>query len=142
MKLHAVLFVGFVLGVAGCAEREQAPAEPMEEASPPEAAVAVNEIWQSEEFVAHMHLHAEKLDDLNFALADGDLESAKASANWLSTHDTNADIKADWMPHLYRMRTEAEAVEAAPDIETAQAAAMRITVQCQECHAAVGINTH
>ena len=44
------------------------------------------------------------------------------------------------MPHLYRMRTEAAAVEAAADIETARAAAQRITIQCQECHTAVGIN--
>ena len=44
------------------------------------------------------------------------------------------------MPHLYRMREKAEAVEAAADIETAQAAAMQITIQCQECHAAVGIS--
>ena len=49
------------------------------------------------------------------------------------------------MPHLYRMRSEAEAVEAAPDIDTARHgtardAAMRITTQCQECHATVGIS--
>ena len=86
-----------------------------------------------------MHVHAEKLEALNFALADGDLEAAKESANWLSTHDTESEIQSDWLPHLYRMRAEAEAVEAAPDIEMAQAAAQRITVQCQQCHAAVGI---
>ena len=143
MKLHVISVVGFLLFSAGCGETGQGTAEPADEAAsaPPEAAVPVDEIWQSEAFVEHMHLHAEQLDELNFALADGDLESAKAAANWLSTHDTNADIQADWMPHLYRMRTEAEAVEAAADIETAQAAAMRITIQCQECHAAVGVTT-
>jgi hypothetical protein len=88
-----------------------------------------------------MHLHADNLDDLNFALADGDLEAAKTSANWLSTHDTDSDVQPDWMPYLYSMRTEAEAVEAAPDLATARTAAERITAQCQECHAAVGINT-
>lgn len=138
MKLHVVLIVGLVLGISACAEKEEAPAEA---ASAPEADPAALEVWQNESFVEHMHLHAEKLDELNFALADGDLAAAKESANWLSTHDTESDIQADWMPHLYRMRAEAEAVEAAADIETAQAAAMRITAQCQECHAAVGIST-
>ena len=98
-------------------------------------------VWRNEVFVAHMHEHAEVLDTLNFALADGDLAAAKESANWLATHDTDSDIQDEWMPHLYRMRTEAEAVEAAPDIDTARDAAMRITAQCQECHAAVGVST-
>lgn len=138
MRLHLILVFGIILGVAACGEREQAPAEPMDAAT--EDAVIVDDIWKNQAFIDHMHLHAERLDELNFALADGDLDSAKASANWLSTHDTNDDIQADWMPHLYRMREEAQAVEAAPDIETAQAAALQITVQCQICHAAVGIN--
>jgi len=138
MKLRGVLIVGLVLGMTACAEKEEAPAEA---ASAPEPDPVAAEVWQNESFIEHMHLHAERLDELNFALADGDLEAAKAAANWLSTHDTDGDIQGDWMPHLYRMRAEAEAVEAAPDIETAQAAAMRITAQCQECHAAVGIST-
>ncbi len=142
MKLHTYLIVGVALCMAGCGSSGEDPAAPAEEApAPAPEAAAVDAIWQSEAFVDHMHEHAEKLDELNFALADDDLDAAKAAANWLSTHNTNDDIQADWMPHLYRMREKAEAVEAAPDIETAQAAAMQITIQCQECHAAVGINT-
>ena len=102
---------------------------------------ADDDVWRNAAFIDHMHLHAEKLVELNFALADGDLEAAKVSANWLATHDTDANMQTDWIPHLYRMRTEAGAVEAASDIATAQAAAQRITIQCQECHAAVGILT-
>ena len=140
MKWHMILVIGFVLSVTGCAEKEQgAMDEAQMPASEAAAPAAVNELWQNEAFVAHMHVHAEKLDELNFALADGDLEAAKESANWLATHDTESEIQSDWLPHLYRMRAEAEAVEAAPDIEMAQAAALRITVQCQKCHAAVGI---
>ena len=140
MKWHMILVIGFVLSMTGCAEKEQgAMDEAQMPASEAAAPAAVNEVWQNEAFVAHMHVHAQKLDELNFALADGDLEAAKESANWLATHDTESEIQSDWLPHLYRMRAEAEAVEAAPDIEMAQAAALRITVQCQKCHAAVGI---
>ena len=138
MKLQTILVVGLIVGITGCAEKEEAPAEAASAPAPDPVAI---EVWQNESFIEHMHAHAERLDELNFALADGDLEAAKASANWLSSHETDSDIQADWMPHLYRMRAEAEAVEAASDIETAQAAAMRITAQCQECHAAVGIST-
>jgi hypothetical protein len=145
MKLHMILVVGFVLSATGCGEKERVVFEPVDEApmTTPEAAALTsgNEIWRNETFRQHMHLHADNLDDLNFALADGDLEAAKTSANWLSTHDTDSDVQPDWMPYLYSMRTEAEAVEAAPDLATARTAAERITAQCQECHAAVGINT-
>jgi len=143
MKLHVILLVGFVLGVTGCGEKVEAPAEIVDEApmAAPEAVALTpgSEVWRNAAFIEHMHLHAERLDDLNFALADGNLDAAKVSADWLSTHDTNTDIQSDWLPHLYRMRDEADAVVAAPDVATAQAAALRITAQCQECHAAVGI---
>jgi len=145
MKLHSILIFGFILGATACTEKEQGPpgaAEEMPMAAPDAAvSIAESEIWENESFVAHMHEHAEALDELNFALSDGDLEAAKASAHWLSTHDTNSDIQADWMPYLYRMRSAAEAVEAAADIETATAAAQKITAQCQECHASAGIRT-
>jgi hypothetical protein len=144
MKWHMILIlvIVFVLSMAGCVKKDQGSADktPMD-AAEAAASTAGTEVWQNESFAAHMHVHAEKLDDLNFALADGDLEAAKASAHWLSTHDSDNEIQADWLPHLYRMRGEAEAVEAAPDIATAQAAALRINVQCQECHTAVGIST-
>lgn len=145
MNLHMILVIGLLLIVAGCAEKEQAMPEPVDEASmtAPEAVVpaAVDENWRNDSFLTHMHLHAEKLDELNFALADGNLEAAMMPASWLATHSTVRDIEADWLPYLYGMRTEAEAVLAAPDLASAGAAAERINAQCQGCHAAVGFNT-
>ncbi len=144
MKWHMIWVVGFVLSATGCGEKEQVMSEPVDEASVTvpgaDALTADHEIWQNESFRQHMHLHADNFDDLNFALADGDLEAAKKSANWLSSHDTNSDVQSEWLPYLYSMRTAAEAVEAAPDIATAQIAAEQITAQCQQCHTAVGIS--
>lgn len=145
MHLRMILFVGFVLSVTGCAEKEQVMSEPVDEApmAAPEAVAPAtgNESWRNDSFLKHMHLHAEKLDDLNFALADGDLEAAMTPAHWLSTHDTDIDVESEWLPYLYGMRTEAEAVETAPDLATARAAAARINAQCQGCHTAAGIST-
>ena len=144
MNLHVILVAGLVLCVTGCAEKEQVMSEPGDEApmTAPEvvAPTGGNEIWQNLSFRKHMHLHAEKLDDLNYALADDDLDAAMTPARWLSDHDTDTDIQSDWLPYLYGMRTEAKAIESATDLTTARAAAERISAQCQTCHAAVGIN--
>jgi hypothetical protein len=146
MRLHVLLIVGFALSVTGCAEKQQAAPEPVDEVgiTAPEAAApaAENEKWRNDAFLAHMHLHAEKLDELNYALSDGNLDAAMKPAYWLSRHDTvSDDIQSDWLPYLYGMRTDAQAVEDAPDLATARAAAERITAQCQGCHAATGVTT-
>jgi hypothetical protein len=109
---------------------EEAPAAPAE----PAAA-------RDEAFLQHMHEHAEQLDDLNFALADDELEKAKVPAYWLSRHEEVGDIPADWQQYVVGMREAASAVEVAPDLVTARAAAEGITRQCQGCHATAGVKT-
>ena len=145
MNKYLILIVGFVFCVTGCAEKEQAVSEPVDEApmTAPDAvaSTAGNDIWQNGSFVTHMHRHAEKLDEINYALADDDLEAARTPAYWLSRHDTDSDVQSEWLPYLYAMRTEAGVVEAAPDLATARAAAVRINAQCQGCHTSVGIST-
>lgn len=142
MNLHTIFIVGLGLIVTGCAEKE--PEQADEAAAPtPEAAAPLqrDESWQNADFLRHMHRHAEKLDELNFALADGNLEAAMTPAYWLSKHETYDDVQQEWLPYLYGMRSEAEAVEVATDLATARDAAERITAQCQGCHAAAGMST-
>lgn len=138
MNSHVILLVGLALTVVGCAEKEEAISEPISEATS-EAVAAATVSERSVAFLGHMHLHAEKLDDLNYALDDDDLEGAMMPARWLSRHDTVDEVQSDWMPFLYGMRSEAESVENATDLETARAAAQRIYAQCQGCHAVAGI---
>jgi hypothetical protein len=87
-----------------------------------------------------MHAHAEQLDNLNFALADNDLEGAMTAAYWLSGHQEVGGIREEWQPFLEGMREAAQDVEEASDLETARAAAERINLQCQGCHDAAGVN--
>ena len=61
---------------------EEAPAEPV--AVEPEAV----EPKFGQEFLDHMHAHAERVDELMYALDDGDLDEAKAAASWLTQHKT------------------------------------------------------
>lgn len=153
MKLHMLLVIGFAAGIVGCAEKEQAA--PGQESEMEAATPAVTEApaveaeataeqardWINSSFMDHMHVHAEQLDDLNFALADGDLEAASMPAYWLSRHKTVGGLPSDLQPFVTRMREAARAVEEADDLVAAGAAAEQISAQCQGCHAAVGVVT-
>ena len=98
MKIHTVLIVGLGLITIGCSESEQAGSEPPVEVamSTPEAAAPWegDDSWRNSAFMEHMHLHAERLDELNFALADGDLNAAMTPAKWLATHETFEDVQS------------------------------------------------
>ncbi len=160
MKLRFLLFIGIAVGIVGCAEKEQAapaPASEMEsaaaeaadvaEAPPaeempadsPDTTYAQVEDWRTADLLDHMHAHAEQLDDLNFALDDGNLERAMTSAYWLSRHDTVKGLPENLQTYVDGMREAAQAVEAAEDIATARAAAQQIGVACQGCHTAADV---
>jgi cytochrome c556 len=146
MRVHTLWITAIALCLAACSKQEpaepQAPendqaAAPAEEAPVTEAPAA--EAGFDEGFIKHMHQHAEKLDDLMFALADGDLEGAATPAYWLSQHETVDGVPEEWQHYVIAMRNAAYEVETATDIETARAAASQISVQCQECHTAAGV---
>jgi cytochrome c556 len=101
---------------------------------------SAEEIARDEAFIDHMHAHAEQLDNLNFALADDDLEGAMTAAYWLSGHQEVSGIKDEWQPFLVGMRKAAQGVEEATDLEAARAAAERINDNCQGCHDVAGVN--
>lgn len=139
MKLQTLLIATVTLSIAGCAEKEQAVPDEVDEAPAAVAPATENKEWQNKAFIDHMHAHAEQLDDLNFALADGDLEGAMTPAYWLSRHETVSDVPSELLPFLYRMREAARAVEEATDLATAQIAAEQINEQCQGCHIAAEV---
>ena len=153
MKLHMLLVLGLTVGFAGCAEKEQpapeeagtvdadVPAVTEDAAVEPAEMTADVPEWRTSAFMDHMHAHAEHLDDLNFALDDGDLEAAMMPAYWLSRHKTVGGLPDELQPYLVGMREAARAVEEAQDLEAARAAAQKIAKQCQACHAAVGVAT-
>ena len=153
MKIQLLWILTAALALAACGKQE--PPAP-QEAEPPEAAAPVAEPEAAEmpaapeaptepqaeidvEFMHHMHAHAEQLDDLMFALADGDLDAAMTPAYWLSRHKTVSGVPEEWQQYVTGMREAASAVESASDLDTARAAAEEITVHCQGCHTAAGL---
>jgi len=145
MKLHTLLIVGFAFLITACAEKEPAVPEAADEAPAPppaaEAPPAVEMEPRDAAFIEHMHRHADQLDNLNIALAEGDIVAAMTPAYWLSRHDEVEGIPEEWRPFLIGMREASIEVEKSKDIESARAAAEKITVQCQGCHTAAGVST-
>ena len=153
-----LLLIGIAVGIAACAEKEQAATEPdskMESAEPaatespavnevpadePDTTYAQVEEWRDADLLDHMHAHAEQLDDLNYALDDGNLERAMTSAYWMSRHDTVKGLPDTLQPFVDRMREAAQGVEAAEDLAAAREAAQAIGEACQGCHAAAEVS--
>ena len=141
MKIHTLWITAIALCLAACGKQE--PAEP-QAPEPEQAAAPVEEVQEpqaaiDDALIEHMHKHASKLDDLMFALEDGDLEGAQTPAYWLSQHDTAEGIPEELRDYVTGMRNAAYDVEMAEDVETARAAAKQISAQCQACHAAAGV---
>ena len=139
MRFHALWITAMALGLASCGEPQQTESPAAPAAAAPEAAAPTAEVDQA--FIDHMHAHAEQLDELMFALADDDLDGAMTPAYWLSSHDSVEGIPDVWQQHVTGMRVAAAEVGKAEDLETAKAAAERISGHCQACHAAAGVNT-
>ena len=164
MKLQVLLLIALAAGLAACAEKEQVAAPTESETEAPASAAAempdteameaaedevtedadatfadVQE-WRTEALLDHMHAHAEQLDDLNYALDDGDLFRASTSAYWLARHETISGLPDYLQPHVTSLRDAARAVEAADDIETAKAAAKDVGAACQACHEAAEVS--
>ena len=116
---------------------EATEAEDLEAAATNETA-AVIEGWRDEALLDHMHVHAERLDEVNYALDDGDLEAAMMPAKWLAQHQAVEGLPEALQPFVDGMRAAAVDIEGAKDIATAKGAAQRIVAQCQACHAATG----
>lgn len=142
MKARMYWTTVIALCAVACTE-QQPPPQPAEEAPTPAPVEesAQQMVIQDQGFIDHMHTHAEKMDELMFALADGDLDAAMTPAYWLGGHQSPEGIRAEWQPYLNGMREAALAVELATDLDTARAAAEQITAHCQACHAAAGVTT-
>ena len=138
MNVWMVSLLLIALLAGGCAEEQ--PPTPVEETEAPEAVIAEKESWKTDAFIQHMHLHANQIDKLNLALAEGDFDGAMTPAYWLSRHDEVDGIPADLQKYIKGMRAAASDVESASDFDTARAAAEQITVQCQGCHSAADVD--
>ena len=139
MKFHALWIAAIALFLSACGDRQHA--EPPQAEAPPAADTAAEDFRAQvdEAFIEHMHMHAEQLDNLMFALADEDLEASRTPAYWLSRHETVKGIPDEWQQYVVAVRRAAFEVEQAEDLESARAAGEKLSARCQDCHAAAGV---
>lgn len=144
MKRLTIMVIACVLAASGCTRKPTPETEQQTEAQATapvaDAPTAEPEEMYDDAFIRHMHRHAERMDDLNLALANGDLDSARTPAFWLSRHDTVDGVQPEWQGFVTSMRSYARDVEEAPDLASAQLASLQITAQCQGCHDLAGLN--
>ena len=143
MKSHVLWLAPVALVLAACGEQQPTEPQPAAEAPATPAAVAdeapvVPAV--DEEFLDHMHRHADQLDELMFALSDGDLVAAMTPAYWLSRHDSVEGVPDEWQPHLVGMREAALKIESVHDLDSARALAEEVSTHCQACHLAAGVD--
>ena len=141
MKIRTLLLIGLAVVITGCAEKDQGAPMQDDAAVSSAESMPVTEAANMGEaaFIEHMHVHAEQLGKINTALSFGNLEAAQTPAYWLSRHEGVTGPLYDWEDYLDQMRTAAGEIAEASDLATARAAARRIAVSCQSCHAAAGI---
>ena len=141
MKIYTLLLIGLTVVITGCAEKEQAGSMQDDAAASSAESMPVVEAADvgTVAFIEHMHAHAEQLGKINTALSFGNLEAARTPAYWLSRHEGVTGPLYDWETYLDQMRTAAGEIADTADLATARAAAGRIAVGCQGCHAAAGI---
>jgi hypothetical protein len=129
------LFVGLmILSVACAASACSKPAPP-----PAEQSAAAAPAQASADTAARMDSHFGKVRELEQAIVRGDLESAKAAAQWIAEHQETAGLPAGTESYVASTRNAARAVAASASLGNAGVAASFAVAACGECHAAAKV---
>ncbi len=129
------LFVGLTIlsvafAVSACGTSAPPPAERSAAAAPAQP---------SADTAARMDSHFGKVRELEQAVIRGDLESAKAAAQWIAEHQETAGLPAGTEVYVTSTRNAARAVAASASLGNAGVAAAFAVAACGECHAAAKV---
>jgi hypothetical protein len=123
-----ILFVAFA--VSACGGSAPPPAEQSPAAAPAQP---------SADTAARMAAHFGKVRELEEAIIRGDLESAKAAAQWIAEHQEAAGFPAGTESYVTATKNAARAVAASASLGNAGLAAAFAVTACGECHAAAKV---
>ncbi len=129
------LFVGAVIlsvafAVSACGKSAQAPAE---------QSAATASAQPSVDTAARMAGHFGKVRELEEAVIRGDLESAKAAAQWIAEHQEAAGLPAGTESYVTAGKNAARAVAASASLGNAGLAGAFAVAACGDCHAALKV---
>jgi cytochrome c553 len=88
---------------------------------------------------AHMREHFAKVIEAHDAVVRGDLDSAKAPAEWLAAHDPTPELDKASASHVSVMRQAARRAADATDLATAAQGTAAMLAACGDCHRAAGV---
>lgn len=86
----------------------------------------------------HMREHFTRVHEVEAAVIRGDLESVKAPAEWLASHDPSKELDKASASQVATMREAARRAADAKDLQTAAAATSAMLAACGDCHRAAG----
>jgi hypothetical protein len=130
-RLFFGLIILFATLVLPACSKPAAPAAEQTTATAP-AQPAVNT-------AARMADHFGKVRDLEAAVIRGDLESARADAQWIADHQETAGLPPGTEVYVMATRNAARAVAASTSLGNAGVAAAFAVADCGECHAAAKV---
>jgi hypothetical protein len=129
-RLVALVALSIAFAVAACGGSAPPPAEK------PAASPAAQ---PSADTAARMAGHFGKVRDLEEAVIRGDLEGAKAAAQWISDHQDAVGMPAGTEGYVTTTKNAARAVAVSTSVGNAGMAAAFAVSACGECHAAAKV---
>jgi hypothetical protein len=136
MLHHSRLVLAFslplTLALTGCSS-PQKPAEPAKTAPA---------VTSRAEVQAHMSDHFTRVRAIEEAVIRGDLEAAKAPAQWIADHQETTGLPEGTTAQVAAMKDAAKAVAAAPDIPSAARGAAALVGACGDCHSTSKVTAH
>ena len=127
-------FALLIIACGACGESTKPPVE-QALASAPAAAAAK----PAENVGPHMTDHFGKVREVEEAIIRGDIEAAKAPAQWIAEHQEVAGLPEGTENYVTEMRSAAKAVAASNDIGNAAVASAKAIATCGGCHAAAKV---
>jgi hypothetical protein len=100
---------------------------------------AVAPAQPSADTAARMAAHFGKVRELEEAVIRGDLEAAKAAAQWIADHQDAASFPTGMDSYVTATRNAASAVAASASLGNAGVAAAFAVAACGQCHAAAKV---
>jgi cytochrome c553 len=86
----------------------------------------------------HMREHFARVHEVEAAVIRGDLESVKAPADWLASHDPSKELDKASASQVATMRDAARRAADARDLLSAANATAAMLAACGDCHRAAG----
>jgi hypothetical protein len=109
-------------------------------ASPPAEQPAAAAAQPSADTAARMANHFGRIREVEEAVVRGDLEAAKAAAQWVADHQDATGLPAGTESYVTTTRNAARAVAASTSLGNAGVATAFAVAACGECHAAAKVS--